>query len=137
MEPCPIQSGDQKFNGTLYLDRSRQRAWRNGTLLLLGFNSAVNRRNISLGYVRRQRRRLIHHRVFCHFHWTRWKGIREFDSPTIRHDWILRRLHDVFVIQPADAQPDERRRMVSGRREYRGVCGLLHDGSVGRISGRR
>ena len=40
-------------------------------------------------------------------------------SAAIRHGRLLRRLHHLFVVQPADAQSDERWRMAPRRREYR------------------
>ena len=46
-------------------------------------------------------------------------------GPPVLHARRLRRLHDLFVVQPADAEPGSRRRMVQGGRQRGGLGALV------------
>jgi len=100
------------------LDRPWQCAWGYGALLVLGCHCTPYRGDISVGDAARQRAGLPRHRFLCHTDGSRRAHVRRPDDPAVRDDRVPRRLHDLLLIQSADAQSRQRRRVA--------VCRVLH-----------
>src|SRR5712691_6766623 len=65
MESKPIvEFGDHKFHGNIYLDSNRQWARGHCPVLVLWRGGPVDRGNLPVGHVHRQRRRFVHYRLF-------------------------------------------------------------------------
>lgn len=86
---------------------------------MLGNSSSTGRRNVPLGDTDRQHCRISCDRIFWYPHGPGWTHVCRNDDAPIRNSRNLRQLHDVFFIQPANPEADERRRMASCGSEYR------------------
>jgi hypothetical protein len=65
-----------------------------------------------------QRPRIFHHQFLWDPHGSGWAHIRRHDRASIRDGGNLRRMHHVFIVQPSNVEPYERRRMLSGWRQH-------------------
>ena len=50
---------------------------------------------------------------------------RRLGCPAVRHGRLLRRLHDLLLVQPADPDPGPGRRVAAGRRQHPALGGLV------------
>ena len=117
----------------------RRRARQRGALLDQWPRHRQNQRDLSVGHARHQ-----HHRLVRHRHHRRAGDTRRTDGhsitrirDTVSHDRHLRRLHDVFLVQPANLEPVARPRMALCRRQYDFVRRAVHDCRVAGLAARR
>lgn len=91
---------------------------------------APDGRDVSLGNPDHQYPRIASYRPLWYPHGSGWAHVRRYDGSPIRNDRNLWRIHHIFFVQPSDAKPNERWRVVKSRCEYRTVgcpvplCGL-------------
>src|SRR5437867_6212923 len=124
------------FYAQLFLGRCRRRPRQHGAVLGFRFGGQPLWRGLSFRNAPGQCQRVVSYRALCHADGPGRSLARWAVWPKFFHDWWMRRLHDILLLQPANVELGAGRGVALRGAECGGEFDSVSGGGVARPRGR-